>query len=554
MSIFNLKKNFDSIIRWEKFSPGKFIDFNPCQITLENGKSFVFFRREAVPLFNKNSAIYYTQVGSELSSIQEPSLLIENGEDPRVVKIANKIYLFYIVPKKISPSSAIGCEVRLALISESNSALKIISEYILPVNPFPTIKPEGGINGWEKNWVPFINESNKIKVIYSHDPWLTFELEISEEEKSLKIINPDYKYGIKWDFGKIRGGTPPIKYKENFYVSFFHSSCIIGGKKLYLIGAILIDTTNGNTNPIYITKRPLIAAPLREDINHHGWPTSASVLFPLSAQRNEDSFQIMCGINDYDIGYATIRYSEIDEGFSPIKSRPDSTMFDIFNEKSIERNGRPLLNVPSQVGGVAEATVIKLSSLLFGGGKTFIDIGAHIGFYSVFLSQDFDNVFAFEPSKFQKKWLDKNIADNNLDNVTAYGIGISDNVGETDLFVLSSDGGLNTLDPSVASSMINMEKYKCQIRTLDSFKFANVDLIKIDVEGLEGPVLSGAIETINSSRPVILIEVWDESKRRSAINEFMSKNNYTFEFLLETAPELAICFPVEKRDLYSWFF
>ena len=44
------------------------------------------------------------------------------------------------------------------------------------------------------------------------------------------------------------------------------------------------------------------------------------------------------------------------------------------------------------------------------------------------------------------------------------------------------------------------------MRTLDSYNFTDVDIIKIDVEGYEVPLLHGAKQTILSNRPWIQIE------------------------------------------------
>jgi len=58
---------------------------------------------------------------------------------------------------------------------------------------------------------------------------------------------------------------------------------------------------------------------------------------------------------------------------------------------------------------------------------------------------------------------------------------------------------------------------KIQIKTLDSFKFHNVGLIKIDTEGYEIPILEGAEETIKEWKPRLIIEVhgnYEEEQRR----------------------------------------
>ena len=44
------------------------------------------------------------------------------------------------------------------------------------------------------------------------------------------------------------------------------------------------------------------------------------------------------------------------------------------------------------------------------------------------------------------------------------------------------------------------------MKTLDSYEFSDVDLIKIDVEGYELQVVKGAAKTIAQSRPIIILE------------------------------------------------
>ena len=51
------------------------------------------------------------------------------------------------------------------------------------------------------------------------------------------------------------------------------------------------------------------------------------------------------------------------------------------------------------------------------------------------------------------------------------------------------------------------------LQTLDSYNFQDVDIIKIDVEGFEIPVLNGAKQTILSQQPWIQIEGNDSGKR-----------------------------------------
>ena len=61
-----------------------------------------------------------------------------------------------------------------------------------------------------------------------------------------------------------------------------------------------------------------------------------------------------------------------------------------------------------------------------------------------------------------------------------------------------------------------------EARTIDSFGFSNVSVIKIDVEGHEARVLEGAAQTIGDSHPVILVEILERNldNVRPILNEF----------------------------------
>ena len=74
-------------------------------------------------------------------------------------------------------------------------------------------------------------------------------------------------------------------------------------------------------------------------------------------------------------------------------------------------------------------------------------------------------------------------------------------------------------------------KHKDKIRNLeninviklDSFNFSKVDLIKIDVEGREAEVLEGAVNTIKTHKPVLMIEVLVDNPHKTL------KTNYNLE-------------------------
>jgi FkbM family methyltransferase len=162
-------------------------------------------------------------------------------------------------------------------------------------------------------------------------------------------------------------------------------------------------------------------------------------------------------------------------------------------------------------------------------------------------------VVAFEPSRFQYGWLTRNRALNAYDHVQCEHVALGETSGEATLNVLSYEGGLNSLSPEVAAAHTIIDRYTVPVEVLDDREMDDVDLMKIDVEGFEIPVLHGARKTIDASRPAILIEVWTDAERRQGVKSVMDEMNYTFEPLFPLSPELVLCLPRERRSSYAWF-
>ena len=73
----------------------------------------------------------------------------------------------------------------------------------------------------------------------------------------------------------------------------------------------------------------------------------------------------------------------------------------------------------------------------------------------------------------------------------------------------------------------HIKTIRVPVRTLDSFNFEIVDLIKIDTEGYELPVLRGGRETIGRERPQLYIEIHNQGQK-SLIFKFLQEFNYTY--------------------------
>lgn len=132
-----------------------------------------------------------------------------------------------------------------------------------------------------------------------------------------------------------------------------------------------------------------------------------------------------------------------------------------------------------------------------------VDVGAHIGIWSVELSKHFDRVHAFEPIKENFECLLENVARR---PVTVYpGVALGDRDGHCDMSIPrtgNSGMAFAVEDRYETGGRISTAR----MYTLDSYRFRDVGLIKIDVEGYEGNVVLGAIGTICESTPVIVFE------------------------------------------------
>lgn len=132
-----------------------------------------------------------------------------------------------------------------------------------------------------------------------------------------------------------------------------------------------------------------------------------------------------------------------------------------------------------------------------------IDVGAHIGIWSVELAKHFDRVHAFEPVKENYECLLENVA--RLKVTVHPNVALGEREGYCDMFApRAGNSGMAYASHDLYEGSGTVET--ASIHTLDSYRFRNVGLIKIDVEGYEGNVMLGASGTIDESRPVIVFE------------------------------------------------
>jgi FkbM family methyltransferase len=149
-------------------------------------------------------------------------------------------------------------------------------------------------------------------------------------------------------------------------------------------------------------------------------------------------------------------------------------------------------------------------------GDVFVDIGAHIGYYSILAARlvgPAGHVYAFEPSPGSYRLLCKNIELNRLGNVTAFELAVGASPGRGTLYEgPPQNSGLATLDPAYGAKRGTPREVAVDIRPVASVvpeeELVRVRALKIDVEGQELEVLQSLEPLVELNLPLTIFLEW----------------------------------------------
>ena len=143
---------------------------------------------------------------------------------------------------------------------------------------------------------------------------------------------------------------------------------------------------------------------------------------------------------------------------------------------------------------------VVLPYLEVGDGECFVDVGAYVGVHTARMALKGVLVYAFEPNPRVCEVLRKNVA--GLPNVKVFECALGHTRGKATFYIQGGFGSLHNI-----YDRKNVEEISVQVRTLDSFNFENVGLIKVDTEGNEFNVLKGCVRTLRQQKPRLVLEV-----------------------------------------------
>jgi FkbM family methyltransferase len=141
---------------------------------------------------------------------------------------------------------------------------------------------------------------------------------------------------------------------------------------------------------------------------------------------------------------------------------------------------------------------------------TIIDIGGHIGSFSIWAAKQANRgqVFTFEPNHENFGLLQENQKINNVSNLKVFNLAVADKAGEITLF--------NSKHQNMGHSFYeNHLQNKTTVKTitlaeiLESNKINKVDLLKVDAEGAEYPILLNTSPKVLQKINKIILEYHD---------------------------------------------
>ncbi|MCZ7542361.1 MAG: FkbM family methyltransferase [Anaerolineae bacterium] len=168
-------------------------------------------------------------------------------------------------------------------------------------------------------------------------------------------------------------------------------------------------------------------------------------------------------------------------------------------------------------GGDYEPAVADALDALARSGSVAFDVGAHFGYFTLLLARRAAHVYAFEPAPANFRALRRTLADNHIDNASAYPLAVAASDGDDVLAITAASSmcrlhGNTRAIPRAGEGVV--QRARVETVRLDSFvqhaRVPRVDLVKLDVEGHELHALLGMQGVVRRWQPALVIEVHRE--------------------------------------------
>jgi FkbM family methyltransferase len=167
------------------------------------------------------------------------------------------------------------------------------------------------------------------------------------------------------------------------------------------------------------------------------------------------------------------------------------------------------------------------------GQEIVVDVGAHIGRYTLLGAKAGSRVISVEPDPSNFQMLEANVRLNRLEGVSLHRAGLSNRSGVRDLVTSRGPnrGTSSLFDPptSHGNQLPTAKRIPVDCVTLDELvdreRIQRIDWLKIDAEGHESQVLEGAARALRITRNLILeVTAGNEERCRPHLADFHLKD------------------------------
>lgn len=174
-------------------------------------------------------------------------------------------------------------------------------------------------------------------------------------------------------------------------------------------------------------------------------------------------------------------------------------------------------------------------------GDIIVDIGAHIGVYSILCARIHSSIrlFSYEPSEENYYLFNKNIKLNKISNISPFKEGIAGKKGSRTLIIDKEHSGRH----SMITGEGKKEKINC-ITLKDVFeknKIKKCDILKMDIEGAEYEVLFNTPHTYFN-------------KINNIVIEYHPHHKFNYNDLIRFFKERNFKFSISKKNSILYFF
>jgi FkbM family methyltransferase len=179
-----------------------------------------------------------------------------------------------------------------------------------------------------------------------------------------------------------------------------------------------------------------------------------------------------------------------------------------------------------------------------------LDVGAHVGYFTVLMAPLCKRVYAYEPEPYNYALLKKNVEKKNTDNVLIYDYAVTnyftrDGDDTIPLYRCNTNSGMHRV---YASKHCNDLAIQVDSVRLDDLPIMEPNFIKMDIEGSELGALKGMQNRLTNSKPTIIMEFHPPS-----IEEYGASPKEEYDFLktlgysIRLIPKISI--PISFQEL-----